>query len=73
MKKIILLFALALLTTAPFFGQIELPISELLHMDSMEHKVFFDIRLPRVLLAFLVGGILALGGLIFQTVFRNPM
>ena len=73
MKKVILLLALLLLAIAPFFGQIALPLSSLLESDSMEHKVFFDIRLPRVLLSFLVGGILALGGLIFQTVFRNPM
>jgi iron complex transport system permease protein len=39
----------------------------------MEHQVFFELRLPRVLLAFLVGGILSLGGLVFQVVFRNPM
>ena len=73
MKKILLLLSLCLLAIAPFFGQIDLPLSSLLDTTSMEHKVFFDIRLPRVLLAFLVGGILALGGLIFQTVFRNPM
>jgi len=73
MKKMILLFSLLLLAIAPFFGQIALPLSQLLDAGTMEHKVFFDLRLPRVLLAFLVGGILALGGLIFQTVFRNPM
>ncbi|MBA1419695.1 MAG: iron ABC transporter permease [Epsilonproteobacteria bacterium] len=73
MKKVILLFSLLLLAIAPFFGQIALPLSQLLDAGTMEHKVFFDLRLPRVLLAFLVGGILALGGLIFQTVFRNPM
>ncbi|HFQ61974.1 MAG TPA: iron ABC transporter permease, partial [Epsilonproteobacteria bacterium] len=73
MKKIILVVSLLLLAIAPFFGQISLPLSELLNANSMEHKVFFDLRLPRVLLAFLVGGILSLGGLIFQTVFRNPM
>ncbi len=73
MKKVILFVSLLLLAIAPFFGQIALPFSELLAANSMEHKVFFDLRLPRVLLAFLVGGILSLGGLIFQTVFRNPM
>jgi len=73
MKKIIILFALLLLVIAPFFGQIDLALSDLLNSNSMEYKVFFEIRVPRVLLAFLVGGILALGGLIFQTVFRNPM
>ena len=73
MKKIILILALVLLGIAPFFGQISLPLGALMHAQTMEHQVFFDIRLPRVLLAFLVGGILALGGLIFQSVFRNPM
>jgi iron complex transport system permease protein len=73
MKKIILLLSLAILLVSPFFGQIDLPFFKLLNISSVQHKVFFDIRLPRVLLAFLVGGILALGGLIFQTVFRNPM
>jgi len=73
MKKVILVSSLILLALAPFFGQISLPFAELFHTQSMAHKVFFDIRLPRVLLAFFVGGILSLGGLIFQTVFRNPM
>ncbi len=73
MKTIIFLLGLLLLAIAPFFGQIALPLLELLDTNSMEHKVFFDLRLPRVLLAFLVGGILSLGGLIFQSVFRNPM
>lgn len=73
MKRVILISSIILLLFAPFFGQISLPLSQIIQMNSMESKVFFDIRLPRVLLAFLVGGILALGGLIFQTVFRNPM
>ena len=54
-------------------GQIALQPSNLLDSNSMDFKIFFDLRLPRMILAFLVGGILALGGLIFQSVFRNPM
>ncbi len=73
MKKIILLSSFLLLAVAPFFGQIPLTFSSILQNNSMEHQIFFDIRLPRILLAFFIGGILALGGLIFQTVFRNPM
>ena len=73
MKTVIFLLGLLLLAIAPFFGQIPLPFLQLLDTHSMEHKVFFELRLPRVLLAFLVGGILSLGGLIFQSVFRNPM
>ena len=73
MKKSILILSLLLLLIAPFFGQIPLSLTSILDSGSMQHKIFFDIRLPRLFLAFLVGGILALGGLIFQTVFRNPM
>ncbi len=73
MKKLLLLTSLLLLATAPFLGQIDLPLEKLLQNDAMEHQVFFELRLPRVLLAFLVGGILSLGGLVFQVVFRNPM
>lgn len=32
-----------------------------------------NLRLPRVLCAVLAGSVLALGGLVFQSVFRNPM
>ena len=73
MKKLLLLASLLLLAAAPFFGQIDLPFRKLLQSGTMEHQVFFELRLPRVLLAFLVGGILSLGGLVFQVVFRNPM
>ncbi len=39
----------------------------------MDYKLFWDIRLPRVLVAFFAGAILSLGGVIFQSVFKNPM
>ncbi|WP_422386048.1 FecCD family ABC transporter permease [Izhakiella australiensis] len=42
-------------------------------MDSMVWQVWWDIRLPRVLLAVLVGGALALSGGIMQGLFRNPL
>jgi len=73
MRKISLLFALLLLCSAPFFGQVPLTLGGVLDSSSVEYQIFFNIRLPRVLLAFFVGGILALAGLIFQTIFRNPM
>lgn len=72
-KKSLFAVSLVLLLFAPFFGQIDLPIEELMQPQSMAHRLFMQIRLPRVLLAFLVGGVLSLGGLIFQVLFRNPM
>jgi len=35
--------------------------------------VFFKIRLPRIIAAFIAGGGLALAGSVYQGVFRNPM
>lgn len=38
-----------------------------------EHNIIFDIRIPRILLAFAVGGALSLSGVILQGMFRNPL
>lgn len=73
MKKFIFMLAVTVLIIAPFTGQIPLTLDKLPDTGTTDHKIFFDLRLPRMLLAFFVGGVLALGGLIFQTVFRNPM
>lgn len=35
--------------------------------------VFWNIRLPRAILAFAVGGALSVSGVIFQAIFRNPL
>jgi len=41
--------------------------------DSMLYTIIWQIRLPRVLLAALVGAALSLGGLVFQALLRNPL
>ena len=73
MQYLILFLALILLTLAPFFGQVPIELSNLTNDSTMDYKLFWDIRLPRVILAFFAGGILSLGGLIFQSLFKNPM
>ncbi|HIC43596.1 MAG TPA: iron ABC transporter permease, partial [Sulfurimonas sp.] len=40
---------------------------------SLSQRIFLELRLPRILLAFVVGGTLALAGLLFQTLFRNAL
>ena len=42
-------------------------------LTDQERAVLIDLRLPRVLLAALVGGALATSGAVYQTVFRNPL
>ena len=38
-----------------------------------EYAILFDIRLPRIILGFAVGGALSLAGVILQGMFRNPL
>ena len=58
--------AAALLDKIPF---VRLPSS----LDQLDRAVLFQIRLPRVVLGALVGGLLALAGAGYQGVFRNPL
>lgn len=41
--------------------------------DAMLETIIWQIRLPRVFLATLVGAALSLGGLVFQALLRNPL
>jgi len=41
--------------------------------DSVEYNILFDIRLPRIILGFAIGGGLSLAGIILQGMFRNPL
>jgi len=38
-----------------------------------EYSIIFDIRLPRILLGFAIGGALSLAGVLLQGMFRNPL
>lgn len=73
MRYIFIILSLLLLIIAPFFGQIDIDMSKINDIFSMEHKLFWELRLPRVVVAFFTGALLALSGLIFQSLFRNPM
>ena len=73
MKILFYLLALTLIILAPFYGQIPIELYNLDNPTTVDHKLFWEIRLPRVMVAFFAGGILALGGLLFQSLFKNPM
>lgn len=40
---------------------------------TLYQRIFIDIRLPRALMACLVGAVLAVGGTLMQALFRNPI
>lgn len=64
------------------FGAVSIPPGEVVravsralwgHGSSLADAVVVDLRLPRVLLAALVGASLALAGVLYQALFKNPL
>lgn len=73
MKLFSILLAIVLIAIAPFFGQIDLHFEDMLNNTSSSHMLFWQLRVPRVAIAFFSGAILSLAGLVFQALFRNPL
>ncbi len=78
-KKHIVLITLfilssAVLLTAPFLGMTDIsPLKVLKGADHELLRIFRELRVPRVLLSWVTGATLALCGVIFQALFRNPL
>ncbi len=69
---LITVLAFACLGTCPFFGIRILTINEIFQVQELKH-IFFIIRVPRTLAAFFAGGGLAVAGMVYQALFRNPL
>ena len=67
----------AVCAAAPFFGAKTFSPEMFWSTDPKIQRemtlIFWNLRVPRVLCGILVGGTLALGGMVFQAVFRNPL
>ena len=50
-----------------------LGIVDVCDCDPVHAKIWLTLRLPRLLLAMIVGGVLASGGTVMQGLFRNPL
>ena len=72
---LLVVVALGVLTLCPLIGMEWIPLSSILHAGdaSVEANIFWHIRVPRVLTAFLAGSALAVSGMVFQAMFRNPL
>ncbi len=75
MIPLLALLAVAVLIIAPFVGMHDISPLDLFRGTLSEgaHRIFWQIRLPRVLLAWIAGATLALCGMLFQALFRNPL
>lgn len=70
----VLLLGTAVLITAPMIGPKWLSPTLLWSgFEDLDARILRDIRIPRVLTAFTAGAVLALGGMAFQAMFRNPL
>ncbi len=67
--------AVLALAWAPFVGPEHVPLSTLWDKtgDPIKAVILWDVRIPRVLMAFLAGVALAASGMVFQAMFRNPL
>jgi cobalamin transport system permease protein len=78
-KKMILalfsLAALAVLFLTPFIGIETISFDSIFnsHSANIKSDIFWRIRIPRVLIAFISGSALAISGMAFQSMFRNSL
>lgn len=75
---LLLLICLAGLLAALLIGSVALPYTEVLaalggNLSEPQHSIVWQLRLPRALSAFTVGGLLALSGALLQVLLRNPL
>lgn len=72
--SLFLALSLIILAISPFIGGHLISFSEILsEKNETTSYIFWQLRLPRVLLGALAGGTLAFCGMIFQGLFRNPL
>ena len=70
----IITFSLIVLCIAPFLGMQHIsPVELFQNNNQIKTHIFWQIRIPRVIIAFLAGASLSVCGMIFQAMFRNPL
>lgn len=75
--SIIILIILAIISLC--IGRYDLGIKDAIRIlfgnakDAIEYNLLFNIRLPRVILVVVSGAALALSGMVFQSIFQNPL
>jgi iron complex transport system permease protein len=77
-KTVIILFsfvAIIILFFAPLIGMENIPFNTIFNFNqsNVQGNIFWRIRIPRVLIAFISGSALAISGMVFQAMFRNSL
>lgn len=74
-KKLSLFYFLviAFLALTPFLGTVGLSLDKIFQSTDPEHRIFFELRIPRLILCFSAGASLALLGAVYQMIFHNSL
>ena len=64
---------IALAVASSFVGKYPLSVDKLLAGDALQWRVFLTLRLSRTVVGVIGGAALGVAGLVYQTVFRNPL
>lgn len=78
-EKILFILLIIIFLISLFIGRYPLSINAIMDAImhpfrvSMEHTVFYNVRLPRIFFVVLCGGVLALSGSTLQSIFKNPL
>jgi iron complex transport system permease protein len=78
-QRLLAFLLIVMALCAALYGAADIDIAALFSSSlfsdnaNIDQQVFFQIRLPRIILAMMVGGLLAIAGCALQAVFRNPM
>ncbi len=76
-RKLILAALIAILLLSLLInvkiGSVPIPFNDIFNMHTRMGEIFWFIRLPRLVLAVVVGAALSVSGAVMQGLFRNPM
>jgi iron complex transport system permease protein len=75
---ILILFLVAMLLISLLYGSVNVPLDRIIDVlfhndDSKERTIVWDLRLPRALIAMLIGASLAVSGAMMQNLTKNPL
>ena len=69
-----ILIATAIVCIAPFIGRVYIPFGAITDSEAQPgFAIFWSMRVIRVLIGFIAGAALAICGMAFQAMFRNPL
>jgi len=65
--------AVLILAAVPWMGAEPILFGDIFNSQTLGHRIFWELRMPRLLMTLALGGVLASIGTTYQGLFRNPL